>query len=120
LVTLRLHEYVELRGRVEVSMKPSQAVGWRQFVPVAALALIGSAALIAATLVPRPGEMLVAVFAADRNAAPPLVRIIEAGWLPVRQIRASVYLIAPATDAASVRQLGALAVISNLGLRGCS
>ncbi len=107
-------------GQVELSTKPNDRVQWPQGLAVAAFAVIGSAVLIAAALAPRPGEMLVAVFASDRGATPPLVRIIDAGWLPVRQIRDSVYLIAPATDAASVRQLGALAVMSNLGLRGCS
>lgn len=101
-------------------MKPNNRVSWRQAMSLGAFAAIGSTALIAAMLAPRPGEMLVAVFPSDPTRASPLVRIIDAGWLPVRQIRDTVYLIAPATDAASVRRLGALAVISNLGLRGCS
>ncbi len=109
-----------MQGQVHVSMKQNNRVSWRQAMSVAAFAVIGSAALIAAMLAPRRGEMLVAVFLADRNAASPLVRIVDAGWLPVRQIRDTVYLIAPATDAASIRQLGALAVMSNLGLRGCN
>ncbi len=103
-----------------MSREPNGRISWRQAMSLALFAAIGSAVLIAAMLAPRRGEMLVAVFAADYDAAPPLVRIIDAGWLPVRQIRDSVYLIAPATDAASVRQLGALAVMSNLGLRGCN
>jgi len=90
----------------------------RDLLPCMVLALVGTVFVFAAKLSPRAGENVMVVFPVGTAAEDALVRVIEAGWLPITTPVPSVVLAAP-DGVAGRRPAGAWAMLDAMGLRGC-
>lgn len=89
----------------------------RTFLPSLFLGVIGTGLVAAALLTPKPGASVLHVFPPGTTDSEALVRVLEAGWLPIATPRPFVVLAAPADAARPPR--GAWMTLDALGARGC-
>lgn len=92
----------------------------RNFLPALALALIGTIAIAWMALAPKEGANVAVLFPPGMDREDMILRVSQAGWLPVSYLNGNSMLAAPSDTTRSLVANGALLVIDAAGARGCS
>lgn len=92
----------------------------KNLLPALGLALLGTVAIAWMVLAPVEGKSVAVVFPPGTDREDMLLRVSQAGWLPVSYLNGNTMLVAPSEDSRSLLAEGALLVIDAAGARGCS
>jgi hypothetical protein len=87
--------------------------------PALALTLLGTAAIGWMALAPKAGANVAVLFPPGMERNEMLLRVSQAGWLPVSYLNGNVMLAAPSDTSRSLVANGALLVLDAAGARGC-
>lgn len=92
----------------------------RNLLPAMGLTLLGTAAIGWMALAPKEGKAVAVLFPPGIERDEMLLRVSQAGWLPVSYLNGNAMLAAPSDTARSLVANGALLVIDAVGARGCT
>lgn len=92
----------------------------KNLLPSLVLALLGTAAIAWMALAPTEGASVAVVFPPGTDQEDMLLRVSQAGWLPVSYLNGNTMLAAPSDTPHSLLANGALLVLNADGARGCS
>lgn len=88
--------------------------------PALALTLLGTAAIGWMALAPKAGANVAVLFPPGMERNEMLLRVSQAGWLPVAYLNGNAMLAAPSEQSRSLLSEGALLILDAAGARGCS
>lgn len=82
--------------------------------------MLGTVAIAWMALAPKPGASVAVVFPPGMERNDMLLRVLQAGWLPVSYLKGNTMLAVPSDTSRSLVASGALLVVDASGARGCS
>ena len=129
LMLLRLSQYLFAIFHLPSQLIQIKAAGikshhylpqMKNFLPALALAFLGTAAIGWMALAPKEGAAVAVLFPPGMERDEMLLRVSQAGWLPVSYLNGNSMLAAPSNTSRSLVANGALLVLDAASARGCT